>query len=228
MRICYIACAFAILPAHAAAQQAQTTAPVAAPAQPAIAPISVERTGNAVLRTGTPINLRIVEEVTTHKKRRARIGQRFRMEVASPVYVEGIEVIPAGSPAEAEVTFVKKTGMWGKAGRLEARVLSVNVNGRQIRLSGAFDDKGTSGTVGVVAAVALLPVAGFAVKGKNAVLPVGGEVGAFIDEDVELAFASQRNRPMQVPAAVAAASEAPAVELAPSNPPAVIEIDTQQ
>lgn len=228
MNLRYYVIPFSILAAPLMAQDVEPAAPIASSIQPSVAPISAARTENAVLRTGTPVNLRIMEEVTSSKKRRARIGQRFRMEVASPVYVEGVEVIPVGTPAEAEVTFVKKTGMWGKAGRLEARALSLRVNGRQIRLSGAFDDKGTSGTVGVVAAVALVPVAGFLVKGSNATLPVGGEVKAFIDEDVELAFASQANKPMQVPMpAETVQATKPSLKSASADPDPVVEIKTQ-
>ncbi|AXK44159.1 hypothetical protein DVR09_16100 (plasmid) [Erythrobacter aureus] len=140
----------------------------------------------------------MLEEVTT-KKKRARVGQRFRMEVASDVIVDGITVIPAGSLGEGEITSVRNKGMWGKSGHLEARVLFVRVNGRQIRLAGTFDDKGKTGTAGVVGAVAFVPVAGFFLTGTSATLPHGAEVPAFIDEDIELAFKKSAPAPLQVP-----------------------------
>jgi hypothetical protein len=162
---------------------------------------------NAVLRAGTPVTLRLLEEVTT-KDKKARVGQRFNMEVAAPVEFNGVTVIPAGSPAVGEITFVKNKGMWGKSGRLEARVLYARVNGRQIRLTGTFDDKGTAGTAAVVGAAVLIPVAGFFLTGTSAVLPLGGEVPAFLDEDVELAMAAVRPAPLVVeqPAPLAAAA----------------------
>ena len=185
LRFCLTAAlAFSAVPVHA-----QTAAPQA--------PIAAQQTANAILRAGTPISLRILEEVTT-KEKAARVGQRIRMEVGSDVIVNGVVVIPAGSPAEGEVTSVRNKGMWGKSGRLEARALYARVNGRQIRLTGSFDDKGVTGTAGVVGAIALVPVAGFFVTGTSAVLPAGGEVPAFIDEDVELAFASAPNAPLVV------------------------------
>ncbi|ABC62342.1 hypothetical protein ELI_01250 [Erythrobacter litoralis HTCC2594] len=141
-----------------------------------------------------------MEEVTT-KKKRARVGQRVRMEVVSPVEVNGVVVIPAGSPAEGEITSVRNKGMWGKSGHLEAQALFTRVNGRQIRLSGTVDDKGVTGTGGVVASIALVPLAGFFVTGTSAVLPKGGEFGAFIDEDVPLAIAASKPAPMVVGAA---------------------------
>lgn len=183
---------------------------VAAFAQDAAAPststpsmqpiIQAAPTVNAVLRAGTPVSVRMMEEVTT-KKKSARVGQRFMMEVAEAVDVNGVTVIPAGTPVWGEITNVRNKGMWGKSGKLDARVLYLRVNGRQIRMTGTFDDKGVTGTAGVVGAVVLIPIAGFLMTGTSAVLPKGATVGAFIDEDVELAFQNSTAAPMQVPAA---------------------------
>ena len=180
----------------ASAAQAQDTAPVAAA-------IAETPTQNAMLRAGTPVVLRMMEEITT-KKKAARVGQRFMMEVAEPVVVNYVTVIPSGTPAWGEITNVRNKGMWGKSGKLDARVLYLRVNGRQIRLTGTFDDKGVTGTGGVIASVALIPLAGFFVTGTSAVLPKGGTVGGFIDEDVELAFASTAPAPLAVPASAPA------------------------
>lgn len=173
-------------------------APTVAPVAPAPA-IAAVATPNAMLRAGTPVVLRLMEEITT-KKKAARVGQRFMMEVAEPVVVNNVTVIPSGTPAWGEITNVRNKGMWGKSGKLDARILYLRANGRQVRLTGTFDDKGVTGTAGVVGAVALVPIAGFFVTGTSAVLPKGGTVGGFIDEDVELAFANTGPAPLQVPA----------------------------
>ncbi|WP_053106630.1 hypothetical protein [Aurantiacibacter atlanticus] len=174
---------------------AQTVVPTSA--VPVSAPIQEAPTANAVLRSGTPVQLRFMETVTT-KDKAASVGQRVQMEVAAPIEVNGVVVIPAGSPAWGEITSVRNKGMWGKSGKLEGRALFARVNGRQIRLSGTFDDKGVTVTAGVVGAIALVPVAGFFMTGTSAELPLGGEVGAFIDEDVELAIANTQPGPMVV------------------------------
>ncbi|OBX18978.1 hypothetical protein A9995_09600 [Erythrobacter sp. QSSC1-22B] len=168
-----------------------------------------------------------MEEVTT-KEKAARVGQRIKMEVAAPVEVNGVVVIPAGSPAEGEVVSVRNKGMWGKSGHLAARVLYTRVNGRQIRLTGSFDDKGVTGTAGVIGAVAFVPIVGFFVTGTSAVLPMGGEVPAFIDEDVQLAMVAAAPAPMVVEttsttvvAAAATAIEEPAPATAQTT--AVVE-----
>lgn len=49
----------------------------------------------------------------------------------------------------------------------------LTVNGRQVRLSSAFDDKGNAGGIGAVAAAAVLLPAGFFMKGTNASMAVG-------------------------------------------------------
>ena len=64
-----------------------------------------------------------------------------------------------------------------------------------------------------MASVALVPLAGFFVTGTSAVLPKGGTVGGFIDEDVELAFANAAPAPLAVPASAPAMT----VPIAPTN-----------
>ena len=75
----------------------------------------------------------------------------------------------------------------GGPGRLVGRALTVNANGRTIRLSGTFDSKGGSGTAGAIAVSAIVfAPAGFFMTGKSAEFPAGTTVRAFIDEDIPL------------------------------------------
>ena len=166
-----------------------------------VAPIAAPATTNAILRVGTEIPLRLVEELTT-KGKKLRVGQRFHLETSEPVIVQGVTVIPVGSPAVGEITDVRNKGMWGKSGHLGARVLYVTVNGRQIRLSGAFDDKGVAGGVGaaLVSGIVFLP-AGFFMTGTSALVPAGSIVKSFVDEDVQLALQAAAPPPMVVQAA---------------------------
>jgi hypothetical protein len=181
----------AISATAAGAQEARSTFVVGAPAP-------------AVLRAGTQVPLKMSEALTT-KEKKLKIGYRFMMETAEPVMLDGHVVIPAGSPVTGEVTDVRNKGMWGKSGRINARVLFVRANGRQIRMTGTVDDKGTTGTGGVIAAVALLPVAGFFTTGTSANIPLGAPVNAFVDEDVAVAFAGGSPAPMVVAPVVAPA-----------------------
>lgn len=194
-------------------------APVAAMAQtsplPSVPPIQAPNASVAFLRVGTEVPLALSEELST-KHKQLKTGQRFQMQVSASVLVQGVVVIPSGSPAVGEITEVRNKGMWGKSGHFSARVLYVIVNGRQIRLSGSFEQKGTSGGVGAVAVSAIVfAPAGFFMTGKSAVLPIGTPVKSFVDEDVPLAMEAQAMAPLQVatplvPAATPASAPAPA------------------
>jgi hypothetical protein len=143
---------------------------------------------DTMIHVGTPISLKLMEEVTT-KEKRARVGQRINLQVSEAVELAGHVVIPVGTPAVGEVTEARYKGMWGKSGHLSAQVLYLRLGSRQIRISGVFDEKGTTGTAGVVASIAFVPLAGFFVTGTSADLPVGMPVKAFIDEDLPVSFA---------------------------------------
>lgn len=158
----------------------QVITPVQTPAVATIAPA-----GDNVLRAGSTVSVRLLEELTTEREL-ARVGQRFRMEIAEPVMLNGKIVIPVGSPAQGEITSVRNKGMWGKSGHITARVLYATVGGRQIRLSGTFDDKGVTGTAGVVGSIALVPLAGFFVTGTSARITSGTVIGAYLDEDITI------------------------------------------
>lgn len=180
----------AALAAQAATTQAtiQPAAPAAQIAPAAPTAVILPSPGDNVLRAGTEVLLVMSESVNSNDKS-LRTGKIIRMQVANPVMLGGSVVIPAGSPVTAEVTDVRRKGMWGKSGRIEARVLNVRVGDRLIRLSGTFDDKGVTGTAGVVGAIVLLPVAGFFMTGTSANIPAGSGVKAFLDEDLRIAAA---------------------------------------
>ena len=202
--LCGAAALLALYPSMGLAQVAPSV--IVAQAPPAVLAPIAPPAGNAVLRIGTEVPFRLLEEITT-KGKKLRVGNRARMETSEPIVVNGVTVIPAGTPAVAEITDVKNKGMWGKSGKFTARLLYMTVNGRQIRLSGGFDDKGTAGGVGAVAvsAIVFLP-AGFFMTGTSAQLPAGTVVKGFIDEDVPLVL------PVQT-----------ALMVAPVEPVAVVE-----
>ena len=182
---------------------AQVTTTSAAP----VAAIITTSNGN-ILCAGTQISVRTAEALTTEGKK-LRIGQRVQLEVAEAVMLNGQVVIPNGSPVIGEVTDVRNKGMWGKSGRINARVLYVRANGNQIRLTGQFDDKGVTGTAGVVAAIAFVPIAGFITTGTSARIPLGAPVTAFLDEDISVAFAPTQQNVSLPPSALPAAAVTP-------------------
>jgi hypothetical protein len=196
----------------AAPQPAVQTAPVATVAPAAPQAVIFSPATGSVLRAGTEVPLRMEQSLDSNDKT-VREGNQIRMSVASDVRLGNLVVIPAGSPATGEVTDVRHKGMWGKSGRIVGRVLNVRVGDRLIRLTGSFDDKGVTGTAGVVGAVVLLPIAGFFMTGTSAKIPAGGGVKAFLDEDLTIAapqpVAAAVVQPV-APAPVQAAAPAPA------------------
>lgn len=183
---------------------AMLAAPVLAQSPPTAAVLTPASPN--VLRSGLQIPLTMAEPLTTQGKL-LRVGQRVQLVTAEDVSLGGQVVIPKGSPATGELTEVRNKGMWGKSGRINGRVLFVRANGRQIRMTGQFDDKGVTGTGAVVASVVLLPVVGFFTTGTSARLPLGAAVMGFLDEDIEVAFSAAKPAPMMVPAAVVPASK---------------------
>jgi hypothetical protein len=215
----FLALSGAIVATWSVAASAQDATSQAGAPAPAMAAVIVAPSTPGVLRAGTRVPLRMAEELTTQGKK-LRVGQRFQMEVAESVVLGGHTVIPAGSPATGEVTDVRNKGMWGKSGRINARALYVRVDGRQIRLTGQLDDKGVTGTAGVVAAIAFIPVAGFFTTGTSAKIPLGAPVGAFLDEDLTIAFAqAPAPVPIVVPVAAPVAVTTPVATTADADKP---------
>ena len=192
MKSHFLACAAALITVSGA-----TTAAAQAPTAVILTPSKPN-----VLRAGLQVPMALAEALTTEGKT-LRVGQRVQLATAEDVSLNGQIVIPKGSPGIGEITDVRNKGMWGKSGRFVGRVLSLRANGRQIRMTGTFDDKGVTGTGGVVAAAVFLPVVGFFTTGTSARLPLGAPVTAFLDEDIEVAFtAATAPAPMQVPMTV--------------------------
>jgi hypothetical protein len=192
------ACLGVIVPANTFAETGTSIAPTPTAT---ILPAPSE----AVLRVGTPIALKLDEELTT-KENRLKVGQRFKLEVAEALFVSGHVVVPVGTPAVGEVTEIRGKGMWGKSGHISAQALYLRVGDRQVRLSGAFDEKGSTGSAGVVGAVVFLPIAGFLVTGTSAKMPIGMPVKVVIDEDLPVAFTSAPAAvvPLSIPVSPAA------------------------
>lgn len=199
----FVGAAIIVAPSMAWAEPAAMVPASTQPVQP-VAVIEATPQAN-VMRAGTEIPLTTREELTT-KKKQLRVGQRFQMEVSANVEQGGAVVIPAGTPAVGEITEVRNKGMWGKSGYIGARVISMRVGDRNVRLTGTFDDKGVTGTGGVVASVALVPLAGFFTTGTSAFIASGSAVKGFLDEDI--VFRPVAPQVIAVPAASSPAAPA--------------------
>ena len=200
-----------------ATAQVAISAPVATPPAP---------TGTAMVVRGGPVATNVLPQGTTVRLRTLTalssnentVGQRFDLETVDDVTLNGITIIPRGSHAVGEISFAKKKGMWGKSGRLQTSLISVRANGIDIPLrGGTSNQKGDTGTAGVVASIAVIPIAGFFVTGTSAVLPMGSPASGVTINDIPLAFAAMTPA---APSALPVAAPTPVVT------PAVVTIAT--
>jgi hypothetical protein len=144
---------------------------------------------NLVLRAGTPVPLVTDSAISTKTNRE---GDQIALSVAEDVRVDGHVAIPRGAPAAAEITRRLPNGAYGKAGRLEVRLLHVTAGGRQIRLDGEVREKGATNVAPAAAAgLATLAIA-FFIEGKSATIPAGSKVTGYVHRDLPLQVVSPK------------------------------------
>ncbi|KQM41271.1 hypothetical protein [Sphingomonas sp. Leaf10] len=182
----------------------------AAIAQDSAAPLTAVARGGAAANAQLPANTEILlsmnEDLTT-KGGRIEVGYKFGLTVAADVMLGDYVVIPKGTPAVGEVTWLTGKGAFGKSGKMEIQVRSIDLNGRRIPVTGKYRQEGEGNTVATVASVALLwPAAPF-VTGKSARIPAGRELKAFTESAV----------PVAVPATAAVSVGTPVVAVAAST-----------
>ena len=164
----------------AAAVMAAATAPPSAPV--ATNPMAnTPAAGSAVqiVPPGTPVRLMILKEMTS---RNARNGERFKLRVDEPVFINGSPVIPVGTTAWGEIVEVKKNGAVGKAGRLNARLLHIDLPTGPLPLRGEFADRGDGNGAGVVLAVVGFGLLGLLNGGDSGRLKAGDMFTGYVDK----------------------------------------------
>lgn len=77
-----------------------------------------------VLPEETVIRLRLNEKLSS---KNAQVGGPFTSTVVTPVYVRGVEVIPAGSIVTGSVTHVERAGRKSRAGSINVTFTSVHL-----------------------------------------------------------------------------------------------------
>ncbi|MEN2746407.1 hypothetical protein [Sphingomonas sp. T9W2] len=179
----------------------------AAVAQDQSAPVTAVARGGATANAQLPANTEVLlsmnEDLTT-KGGRIEVGYKFGLTVAADVMLGDYVVIPKGTPAVGEVTWLTGKGAFGKSGKMEIQVRSIDLNGRRIPVTGKYRQEGEGNTVATVASVALLwPAAPF-VTGKSARIPAGRELKAFTESAT----------PVAVPATTAVSAGTPVVAVA--------------
>lgn len=137
---------------------------------------------------GTEIEIALTNNVSGQE---AKVGDIVDFTVLRPVQLNGVTIFEKGASARGRITTAKKSGHWGKAGKLEWAMQDIQaVDGSRVpaRFTKRLVGDSSGGTVAVAAvatAVFLGPVAllwGLK-KGKVALIPAGNRYTAFVQGD---------------------------------------------
>ena len=137
---------------------------------------------------GTPLELELQSNISSKE---AQEGDIINFMVVNDVVVNGVTVIQKGAPAKARVAVAKKSGRWGRSGKLGWAMQDVMAaDGTRIALRMekklAGDSKGGTVATGVIVTSLIFwpaaPLWGFK-KGKEVSMPAGKRFEAFVHGD---------------------------------------------
>lgn len=168
-----------------------------------------------VLREGTEI--RVSNRVSLTSKK-AVTGDPVDFVVDQAVSVNGIVIIPAGTPAYGQVSNAERNGHLGASGKLDLAVNYVRVGDVKIRVRGARASSGNSGTGATIATTVLLGPLGLLVHGKSANVPAGTQMTVYLEQDL----------PVMVDGPVAAAEPAMMHVPAVAQPATLVHVDASK
>lgn len=138
----------------------------------------------------TQIAFRLDEEISSQ---RARVGQLVPVSVARDVIVDGAVLIPHGAAGTGLVTARTGKGAFGKSGKVDIALRSVEIAGRQVAVTGRFHAAG-EGRAGETVGSILIGgvVAGAFVTGRHAVFEAGREFVAYTTDAASIPKAAVR------------------------------------
>lgn len=137
-----------------------------------------------LLKDGTPVILRLTEEVSTKTKNTNDI---VRLEVTRDVIVDGKVIIKAGTPAEGTVNVCTKPDIIGQEGAIGFMVNSTKaVDGQWVSLRANLTRSGQNKEIlSAGAAYVCCPIFGL-IKGTHATYPEGSEIKAYTENDLKI------------------------------------------
>jgi hypothetical protein len=144
------------------------------------------------LRSGTPV---VVEAMQTYSSKNLSEGQTVSVRVKFNVVVNKKTVVAAGALGNATITDVQKAGGFGKPGRLELQIQSVqSVDGQQILVSGmnmiseGQNKRGLAWglSIGLFLLTIIGGAIGFFIKGKPAELKAGTTSNTSVASDAQI------------------------------------------
>jgi len=154
----------ALIPAETAPSDTAATVPATVESADAAPSITIPKL--------TPISIEVLQPLGS---KLSKTGDMFPIQLAAPILVDGVEVVPAGTPGMGEVIHAKKGGGLGAAGELVLTARYLEFDGRRLPLrSMHLVDVGTTGEsrVNTVNAIAV---------GSATTIPALSIIGFFID-----------------------------------------------
>ncbi len=140
--------------------------------------------GNAYIPKDTVLNMELQTEISS---KTAKEGDDVPLVMTDNIIINDITVIPSGSRVNAKVTKVSRSGMFGRAGKLEFMIDSVEtLNGVRIPLEYAASREAGSDDGAIAVAAAVSVIGGLFMKGKNVSFPAGSKFSAKVIEDTDL------------------------------------------
>ena len=206
-------------PAAPATQAAPADAPAVAPVE---APPVASAPAPAVVPKGTPIIVSFTDLLST---RTSKNDDMFNLKLAEPVMLNGMVVIPAGTPGKGIVIDSAPPGMGGKPGKLVLAARYLDFQGKQIPIKALDMSKGgrDNSDESLLMSMAF-GVFGLMVKGGDMEVQPGMRAGAKLGADFVVdTSAAAVTPPQDAPVDPAAVTLTPAADPAPATPPAAAD-----
>ena len=164
---------------------------VAPPAPPAVAtPAVAPATAPAIVTPSVPETPAfktlilppnaevVVTPNDTLNTKSTKVGDKFKVSTMFDVMQDGFIVIPRGTVGEGTVTYRTGKGAFGKSGKMEVEINSLNLNGKIIPLTGKHRQEGEGNTGATVGAVIAVGVFSAFVTGHSAAILNGEHLRA--------------------------------------------------
>lgn len=157
-----------------------------------------------------PIRLELVDGVSS---KTSVTGASFALRLAEAIVIDGVELVPAGTPGVGEVVHAKKSGGSGAGGELVVAARYLLLGETRIRLrSMQLSHTGKDQTVLALAASQAIGPFAFAIHGKNTEFIAGTVADAKIAEAVWLPKPAPVSPPVEEAVAACPASATPPAE----------------
>lgn len=146
----------------------------AVPAQDA--PSAATAAAPVTLPADLPVTIELVDAVSS---KTAVNDDMFRIRLAADVTVDGVVVLPAGTPGQGQVVHAAKARAMGKGGELTLAARRIDCGGVAVPLRGMrLSVTGDQLPGAALAASMVVPFAGILVSGGNREVPIGNRAVA--------------------------------------------------